>query len=1195
MRSLRKRAQFLHDLALDIKKAIDTYANSKLKRTPEEILKVVLKDYGDPFYEDFGKSSVLAYAAIQCGHLQRELVTLRNEHEQKIQKNLLEAVEVLSSEFTEIEELLKNLSQKSAMHVSLSAKVKTLEEQVTRKSSRFTIDDDKEGQRLEDLKIELEDSQKNLAHATDTTITSLMQYISKESGLAATVFQQSVQFQLDYFSECSDAVANYLPTLQDILQSYSLKPIFGVDLSNQDGISRVIEECCSMMHNLGLAQEGLLRVPGRTIKIKLIIAALNFPDPIHWSSLASDDIHSVGGAFKQYLRELPNPLLTFELYDEWIAVSKCLQDTNADQKLSLSKVNELLLQLPESHYINLRYVVKFLVEICKHSGENKMSPENVAIVMGSNMLHRKKDEGSSFQNSSHQNFMVETLIRHHDRFFPSTKFKPKVIKQDEVPDQANQTDGDFKSPHAPKQFYSGLIKFGGLFKSQDSFDVAFEDLKSRTFMIFDIMNHMSMDVSRHRETKRDRKLEMVIGNVLELHSKTIMGELGPKSLVGNLCEEVRDLEFTIVEDSVNYEAAIIKAVNRHMDACEDEIKIIKRNLEKVPRAQQKADAAKSRLLNLQSQYEKQGGMATSTSLEQVSLAERIYQAENEVIEKEKMYETEKDSLTTLMMNFISKEHQFSDTLLEIIDYQSEFFQSSVKEVVTALPKLKKRIIDFPLKPCFGTHLSTHLSVTKQKIARPLMELCNVMSELGLEKEGILRVPGGSSRTNRIIAALDYPGETDWTHISDNIHNVASAMKKYLRDLPEPLLTTNQYDHWAKLVKESESKPSQELLPEIEQLLAKIPKENHDNLGFLIQFLAQVSKNGANKMNLENVAIIMGTNIIWRANSSTLNSNDVAACANVASTVCQLLLKYHTKLFPGNFFVRRSYLHKNELRIQSSLNVQSQCQLPGEQVIRRRPTTLARKNRNCESLVTEETSEEQPRHRKNRVATVYHEHGSPMNFQTLQAQADDFIIPEHSFVSYTTPIQKSGIDQLQHTEDLRPSPPTKFQQNDTSNPSNTTASHTSASDGIQYTFSTESKVQHKEQQSTAKWNTNQIYGENLHEEVEDTPAILLKNKQEFDLTFSNEANDSDDQVEADQHQSNKLPPLPPNFVCSGEQPQEPKLSIDLVISFTLSCKKLFFVTFLHKMHLILFVHPPFSLISKSTTLEQVPLLERLKPM
>lgn len=37
---------------------------------------------------------------------------------------------------------------------------------------------------------------------------------------------------------------------------------------------------------------------------------------------AQDDVHAVAGAMKQYLRELPNPILTLELHDRWVKIAK---------------------------------------------------------------------------------------------------------------------------------------------------------------------------------------------------------------------------------------------------------------------------------------------------------------------------------------------------------------------------------------------------------------------------------------------------------------------------------------------------------------------------------------------------------------------------------------------------------------------------------------------------------------------------------------------------------------------------------------------------------------------------------------------------------------------------------------------------------------------------------------------------------
>ena len=56
------------------------------------------------------------------------------------------------------------------------------------------------------------------------------------------------------------------------------------------------------------------------------------------------DIHSVSGLLKQYLRELPNPLLTYQLYDKFVSAVQSPEDQR------LIRVRDVVQQLPPPHY-----------------------------------------------------------------------------------------------------------------------------------------------------------------------------------------------------------------------------------------------------------------------------------------------------------------------------------------------------------------------------------------------------------------------------------------------------------------------------------------------------------------------------------------------------------------------------------------------------------------------------------------------------------------------------------------------------------------------------------------------------------------------------------------------------------------------------------------------------------------------------
>ena len=69
------------------------------------------------------------------------------------------------------------------------------------------------------------------------------------------------------------------------------------------------------------------------------------------------DVHVIACVLKSYLRDLPDPLLTFRLYDEFIAATN--RPTEEQRKAAiLNAIN----QLPSTHYANLRYLTKFLGE-----------------------------------------------------------------------------------------------------------------------------------------------------------------------------------------------------------------------------------------------------------------------------------------------------------------------------------------------------------------------------------------------------------------------------------------------------------------------------------------------------------------------------------------------------------------------------------------------------------------------------------------------------------------------------------------------------------------------------------------------------------------------------------------------------------------------------------------------------------------
>lgn len=129
------------------------------------------------------------------------------------------------------------------------------------------------------------------------------------------------------------------------------------------------------------------------------------------------DVHVIAGVLKSYLRDLPDPLLTYRLYNNFVEAAQ--QTTEEKRKKAiLNAVN----QLPTGHYYNLRYLTKFLSILAQKSQHNKMSSQNIAIVMSPNLLWPlpdavETDYVQEVNSTAAVNTIVELLVSDWHFFF----------------------------------------------------------------------------------------------------------------------------------------------------------------------------------------------------------------------------------------------------------------------------------------------------------------------------------------------------------------------------------------------------------------------------------------------------------------------------------------------------------------------------------------------------------------------------------------------------------------------------------------------------------------------------------------------------------------------------------------------------------------------------------------------------------
>ncbi|XP_043353242.1 rho GTPase-activating protein 44 isoform X9 [Dermochelys coriacea] len=252
----------------------------------------------------------------------------------------------------------------------------------------------------------------------DQLSADMYNFVAKEIDYA-NYFQTLIEVQAEYHRKSLALLQNVLPQIKAQQEAWIEKPSFGKPLEEHLAVSGreiafPIEACVTMLLECGMQEEGLFRVAPSASKLKKLKAALDccVVDVQEYSA----DPHAIAGALKSYLRELPEPLMTFELYDEWIQASNI-----QDQDKRLQALWNACEKLPKANYNNIRYLIKFLAKLTEYQDANKMTPSNVAIVLGPNLLW-PQTEGNITEMMTTVSLqivgIIEPLIQHADWFFP---------------------------------------------------------------------------------------------------------------------------------------------------------------------------------------------------------------------------------------------------------------------------------------------------------------------------------------------------------------------------------------------------------------------------------------------------------------------------------------------------------------------------------------------------------------------------------------------------------------------------------------------------------------------------------------------------------------------------------------------------------------------------------------------------------
>uniref|UniRef100_A0A3B3RBC6 Rho GTPase-activating protein 17 n=1 Tax=Paramormyrops kingsleyae TaxID=1676925 RepID=A0A3B3RBC6_9TELE len=389
---------------------IGTDAEKRHKKLPLTALSQAMQDGGS----QFGEESLMGKMMEVCGDAEHRLASELMQYEMQIEKDVLDPLNQLAE--VDIPNIIKMRKQLARLVLDYdSARARWLQ---ATKSIISGTNTQALTAKADSLKEEVDEAMNKVEVCKDQLAADLYSFFSKE-GDYAQYYVSLLEAQADYHRRSLSVLESVLPTIQEQQDSWTEKPAFGTALEEhlkRSGreVALPLEACVMMLLETGMKEEGLFRIAAGASKLKKLKAALDCST----SQLEEfySDPHAVAGALKSYLRELPEPLMTFHLYDEWIQASNV---SDPDKRLQALWVT--CDKLPKNHKVNFRYLIKFLAKLAQESEINKMTPSNIAIVLGPNLLWAKT-EGSLAEmaaaTSVHVVTIIEPIIQHAAWFFP---------------------------------------------------------------------------------------------------------------------------------------------------------------------------------------------------------------------------------------------------------------------------------------------------------------------------------------------------------------------------------------------------------------------------------------------------------------------------------------------------------------------------------------------------------------------------------------------------------------------------------------------------------------------------------------------------------------------------------------------------------------------------------------------------------
>ncbi|XP_029692384.1 rho GTPase-activating protein 44 isoform X1 [Takifugu rubripes] len=362
--------------------------------------------------------------------------------------------------------------------------------------------------------------------------------------------------------------------------------------------------------------------------------------------------------------------------------------------------------------------------------------------------------------------------------------------------------------------------------------------------------------------------------------------LGDDSLLGKMLKLCGETEERLAQELIQFEFQIERDVVEPLClVAEVDIPNIQKQRKHLAKLVLDMDSARTRYQQSSKSSSHPSSLQPGTKSE--SLREEMEEAANRM-------EICRDQLSADMYSFVAKEIDYANYFQTLIETQAEYHRKSLEILHSILPQIKAHQEAWVEKPSFGKSLEEHLNISGREIAFPIEACVTMLLECGMQEEGLFRVAPSASKLKKLKASLDC-GIVDVQEYSSDPHAIAGALKSYLRELPEPLMTLELYDEW---IQASNVQDMDKRLQTLMSTCEKLPTDNLNNFRYLIKFLARLSDyQDANKMTPSNMAIVLGPSLLWTHTEPNMTEMMTTLSLQIVGII-EPIIQHADWFFPG---------------------------------------------------------------------------------------------------------------------------------------------------------------------------------------------------------------------------------------------------------------------------------------------------------